>query len=75
VVTILYLSGCVTLSGPIQEKRADYGAFPDKYQDIAKDYLMTKLRDPSSFDIKNTTQSLKQWIGDKLTGIKYGYLV
>ena len=75
ILTILLLSACVTLPSPTQEKEADYGPFPENYQDIARDYLMAELRDPSSIEIKNTSQPIKQWIGDKLTGIKYGYLV
>lgn len=74
-LTILLLSACVNLPSPSQEKEADYGAFPDNYQDITRDYLMLELRDPSSIEIKNTSQPIKQWIGDKLTGIYYGYLV
>ena len=73
MLTILFLSACVTLPSPTQEKEADYGAFPDNYQDIARDYLIRELRDPTSIEVKK--QPIKQWIGDKLTGIKYGYLV
>jgi hypothetical protein len=75
MLTILLLSACVTLPSPTQEKEADYGEFPANYQDIARDYLMSELRDPSSIEIKNMSEPIKQWIGDKLTGIKYGYLV
>lgn len=75
VVASLLLSACVNLPGPSQEKEADYGAFPDNYQDIARTYLMAELRDPSSIDIQNISKPMKRWIGDKFTGIGYGYLV
>jgi len=75
LITILFVSACVNLPSPTQEKEADYGPFPDNYQDIAKDYLMSELRDPSSIEIKQISEPIKQWIGDKFTGIKYGYLV
>lgn len=75
ILTSLILSGCVNLPSPSQEKEADYGAFPDNYQNIARTYLMTELRDPSSIEIKEMTKPIKRWIGDKFTGINYGYLV
>lgn len=75
VLASLFLSACVTLPGPTQEKEADYGAFPDNYQDITRDYLMAELRDPPSIEIKSMSSPKKRWIGDKITGINYGYLV
>ncbi|WP_371192709.1 hypothetical protein [Glaciecola sp. SC05] len=75
VLAILLLSACVNLPGPSQEKEADYGTFPDDYQDIARTYLMAELRDPPSIEIKNISEPMKRWIGDKFTGIGYGYLV
>lgn len=75
VLASLFLSACVTLPSPTQEKEADYGTFPDNYQNIAKDYLMAELRDPSTIEIKEMTKPVKRWIGDKVTGISYGYLV
>lgn len=75
VLALFLLSACVNLPSPTQEKDADYGAFPNNYKEIARDYLMSELRDPSSIEIKNVSEPSKQWIGDKFTGIKYGYLV
>lgn len=75
IFAILLLSACVTLPSPSQEKEADYGEFPEDYQGITRDYLMLELRDPSSIEIRNMSTPKKQWIGDKFTGIKYGYLV
>jgi len=74
-LAILILSACVNLPSPTQEKDADYGAYPDNYQEIARDYLLKELRDPGSIDIQSMSEPEKQWIGDKFTGIKYGYLV
>jgi hypothetical protein len=75
VLASLVLSACVTLPSPNQEKEADYGAFPQNYQDIARDYLMEELRDSTSIEIESISSPTKRWIGDELTGIKYGYLV
>lgn len=74
-LAILILSACVNLPSPTQEKDADYGAYPDNYQEIARDYLLKELRDPASIDIQSMSEPKKQWIGNKFTGIKYGYLV
>lgn len=75
LVASVLLSACVTLPSPNQEKVADYGAFPDNYQDIARSYLMAELRDPASIEIDTMSAPIKRWIGDKFTGIHYGYLV
>ena len=75
ILSCIILSACVNLPSPNQEKDADYGQFPDNYQDIAKSYLLAELRDPSSIEIKEMTRPIKRWIGDKVTGINYGYLV
>lgn len=72
---LLCLSACSTLPSPNEEKVADYGGYPDDYKHIAKSYLKAELRDPSSVIVGEITEPKKQWIGDKFTGIKYGYLV
>jgi hypothetical protein len=72
---ILLVSACSTLPTPSQEETADYGSYPDNYQNVAKAYLMKELRDPSTIEIGEITRPKKQWIGDKFTGVKYGYLV
>lgn len=73
--TSLLLSACATLPGPTQEKEADYGEFPENYQEITRSYLMAELRDPATIQINSMSSPIKRWIGDKLTGINYGYLV
>lgn len=75
ILTVILLSGCSTLPTPNQEKSADYGEYPTNYETIAKDYLMTKLREPESAEVGDITKPQKKWIGDKFTGVKYGYLV
>lgn len=75
VLASLLLSACVNLPSPTQEKEADYGPFPQNYQDIAKEYLMSELRDPSTIEIGAISSPSKRWIGDKFTGIKYGFVV
>ena len=72
---VVFLSACSTLPSPNQEQNADYGPYPENYEEIAKGYLMAELRDPPSVEIGDITKPKKQWIGDKITGVKYGYLV
>ena len=72
---LLGLSACQNLPTPAQADNADYGAFPDTYKSIVRSYLMDELRDPASIEIRGMTEPKKRWIGDKVTGLKYGYLV
>ncbi|MGQ8365357.1 hypothetical protein [Glaciecola sp. 1036] len=71
----LALVACTNLPSPTQTAEADYGAYPEDYEAIAKAYLMEELRDPDSIVIESISEPQKQWIGDKVTGIDYGYLV
>ena len=79
IITILLasliLSACVTLPGPTKEREADYGPFPQNHENVAREYLMSELRDPPTIEIGKISTPDKRWIGDKITGIKYGYLV
>lgn len=72
---VMLMSACSTLPTPSQEETADYGSYPDNYQNVTKAYLMKSLRDPATIEIGEITMPKKQWIGDKFTGVKYGYLV
>lgn len=74
-LVILLTAACTNLPSPSQEKQADYGAFPEDYQQLVRDYLMQELRDPPSVEIANMSYPKKRWIGDTLTGISYGYLI
>nr|WP_136251290.1 hypothetical protein [Ningiella ruwaisensis] len=69
------LFACSTLPSPKQEEAADYGPYPNDYETIAKNYLKTELRDPATIQFGEVSKPEKKWIGDKFTGVKYGYLV
>ncbi|MEM0909959.1 MAG: hypothetical protein AAGJ37_03235 [Pseudomonadota bacterium] len=72
---LVLLTGCQNLPSPNETNDANYGIYPDQYEGIAKNYLKTELRDPESVEFRGITEPRKHWIGDKVTGIKYGYLV
>ena len=71
----IFLTACQSLPTPNEADAADYGAYPENYEEIARNYLIAELRDPQSVQIKSFTEPKKRWIGDKVTGVEYGYLV
>ena len=68
-----FLSGCVAKLTPEQIKSADYGAYPNNYESIVKEYYEAVAKDPDSLKYKEITKPQKYWINDFGT-YKFGYM-
>lgn len=48
VFTVMLLGGCVSAPDKAELSRADYGKLPDNYQEIIKNSMSARLKDPYS---------------------------
>ncbi len=72
---MLLIASCASLPTPEQAATADYGSYPNNYEDIVKDYFAKTLKDPDSVKYQSISTPKKFWLGDKFTGARFGYLV
>lgn len=70
----LMLFGCAAMYKPTpeQERNADYGTYPEKYQEIIKDYFSITLKDPYSAVYSDWKGPTKGWISG-MDGVSFGY--
>jgi len=54
---------------------ADYGSYPNNYEEIVKNYYSRILKDPDSANYQSFTTPNMSYMGDRFDGTKYGYLV
>ncbi|EOF4705826.1 hypothetical protein ACKWWX_004278 [Klebsiella oxytoca] len=73
ILTAIILSGCVTAPDKSEISRADYGLLPDNYQQIIKDSMAGRLKDPHSAQY-DFTKPFKGWCKSGFTTY-YGWLV
>lgn len=75
IASLLGLSACV--SAPTQEQiaNADYGSYPDNYEQIVKDHFSATLFDPYSVVYNSIRPPVKQMWGDRIDGARYDYNV
>ncbi|HCD8204972.1 TPA: hypothetical protein ND709_004620, partial [Klebsiella michiganensis] len=73
VFTVMLLGGCVSAPDKAELSRADYGKLPDNYQEIIKDSMSARLKDPYSarYDFN---EPFKGWCKSGFTTY-YGWLV
>jgi hypothetical protein len=70
----LFFIGCVTAPTTEQLRNADYGTYPINYEDVVKNYMQRRLKDPSSATYRFTGSPKSMYAGGMLAGgIKYGY--
>jgi hypothetical protein len=69
------LSGCAGLPSQEEAARADYGSYPSSYESVVKKYFEYTLKDPDSVQYRGITSPKKWWLGNRIDGAKYGYLV
>lgn len=71
------LFSCATIPKPTEQEaaNADYGAYPDNYQEIIKNYLADLLFDPYSAVYSNWRGPLRGWSGGGFFQVAYGYRV
>ena len=72
---LVLLTGCVALPTQQDVAKADYGSYPANYEDIVKTFYGNMLKDPDSAQYKNITVPKTFWLGDRISGSKFGYLV
>ena len=74
-VLLTLLAGCAGLPTQQEAAAADYGPMPTNYEEIVKSFYGGMLKDPDSAQYKNISFPRQHWLGDRITGAKYGYLV
>lgn len=65
------LSGCFRPSAE-QLANADYGPYPDDYEQIIKSYMAQRLKDPYSAQYQFVNPPRQGWNG--IGGLKFGYV-
>jgi hypothetical protein len=75
LLAALLLSGCA-LQPPSKEAlaNADYGKFPNDYEQIVKSHYARRLKDPESVIYKGITYPSTFFLGSRFDGDTYGYL-
>ena len=83
-VILSNLSGCVSSPARLSDyylptaqerQQADYGTFPENYQEIVSDYMRSELKDPESARYRYVQEPRKTSIeyGKTLGDMKFGY--
>jgi hypothetical protein len=68
-------AGCASLPSREEAASADYGAFPNEYEQIVKSYYETRLKDPESVRYRSISHPKIFWLGSRFSGARYGYMV
>ncbi|GAB7562619.1 hypothetical protein LG202_06580 [Methylobacillus methanolivorans] len=72
-LSIVLFTGCSSTPPTLTEiSNADYGTYPENYEDIVKNTLTYSLKDPDSAKINFQNSPKKFWIGSK-SSRKFGY--
>lgn len=69
------LAACAGPPSPEQVASADYGPYPDNYEQIVRNYHRTYLKDPSTAQYRGFSTPMKVWWGNRMSGAKFGYRV
>ena len=75
ILGAVVLSGCVALPTAQEAALADHGEYPTNYEEIVKNYFDGVAKDPDSLKYRGISTPQKYWLGDRLEGARYGYLV
>ena len=76
LVVVAFIS-CASAPPPTPEQiaAADYGPFPENYQEIVQSHMANVLIDPASAEYVNWRGPSKGWAGDRMSGYSFGYRV
>lgn len=74
ILLSLLTGGCVHSPSMQEIQNADYGTYPDKYQDITKEYITQAMYDPDSAMFTNWREPKKDYVSD-INGSVFGYKV
>ena len=77
VIGLLFvtLAGCASFPTEQESAVADYGSYPDNYEQIVKSFYNRTLKDPSTAQYRWISSPKTTWLGNRFTGVRYGYLV
>jgi len=70
-LVVFCLSSCAVRPSPEQIASADYGTYPENYQEIIKNYYNNALSDPSA--VYTYENPIRSW--DSLGGLIFGWAV
>ena len=68
----LFIGGCATPPTQQELAAADYGTYPDNFEQIIKNHMTSILKDPDSARFQFLNNPKKGWNG--LGGKKFGYV-
>ena len=75
VISAGMLSGCTSLPSEQEISDADYGTYPDDYENIVKTYYGYHPTHPNSVEYGKIEKPKRYWLGNELDNVYYGYLV
>jgi len=67
------LAGCATAPSSQELLEADYGSYPENYEEIIKNYMSNVLKDPMTAEFRFDKVPQKLWIGGLFTKRQFGY--
>lgn len=73
VITALMLSSCAHRPTPAELSSADYGPYPENYEEIVKQGMMTQLYDPYSAQYMFQGTPEKKYLSRPLQDVIYGW--
>ncbi len=74
-VSLVFSVASASAPSVTEQRNADYGPYPDDYQQIIKNFYGGIMKDPYSIRYENITEPRKGWVSGAFSSTKYGYLV
>ncbi|MEW9798481.1 hypothetical protein [Alteromonas sp. CYL-A6] len=74
-VLAMALTACTTLPTNEQIDQADYGPYPENYEQIVKAFYDDSTGKKDATQYNAIHKPTRYWLGNELDGIYYGYLV
>lgn len=72
IAITLVAAGCATRPTGEQIANADYGAYPDNYEDIVRAFFQRTLKDPSSLQLQSIPAPTRGYLSF-MGRVNYGY--
>lgn len=70
----LVLASCASAPTPTEiGNEANYGPYPENYQEIIRAYHQVLLKDPGSAQYRSFSIPKKAWWGNRITGSVFGW--
>ncbi len=71
----LTLAACHSMPTQAEIASADYGSYPENYEEIVKNYYENVAKDPESLKFRSITKPQQRGLGNRIDGMTYGYFV